>query len=87
MANDDRNPGYRNQEGGAGTTGTGTAQATETPTVKVATNRDGVVEIGTWNPLPPGYELIHGRAGIVEALMNFNATELREKIADLCVKF
>jgi len=67
--------------GGAG--GTGTQTASQGP-VKVATNAEGAVEIGVWSNLPPGYAVLGSRDEIISGLMNFNATELREKIADLC---
>lgn len=68
-----------------GTAGTGTAQATEHTPVKLAKDESGTVKLGTWKSVPPNYTEITNRNEAFDALMNYNATELRELIVNSLV--
>lgn len=75
----------RETTGHSGTAAAPATQTTETSKLQVATDDNGAVKIGTWRTLPSGYTPIQTKDEIVDALLNFNATELRERIASICV--
>ena len=74
----------RTQSHQQGNVGTGAQAATVRP-VKLVTNSAGEIRFGQWETPPAGYTLVTGREEFISTLMNLNATELRQKIADLCL--
>lgn len=84
---DDNTEKFEKTGGAGAATATAPDRATEQKKLQLVTSDSGDVKLGVWVHPPSGYEPVTDRAQIQESLMIFNATELREKIADCIESF